>query len=403
MIHTQIQRSPVSPIGELKNLLAKLGTLYNFLNEILAHTTTAGILQREFCGRLHCAYAKLNKLAESRKIFDQMPNRGMGSWASLQNLYLNIKQPRKTPMIFSELILSDLAKPDSHSIVSQPKTWNDPPNFMGTARLPLQFISARLFSSFSDLIRRPWIHYKDAPENSNGESAFYKRALKLQRPTTVRYQDNLQNFVSLIGEIVWPLKACNAMEFGVYTLLRLRAPSRAYRDSTIRLVFWGEMAEVSVQHLKPHDLVYVSGRLGSYLKADEDGSSVRYYKVTVEEMNFVAQNSPKLVCQNLVKLEPKYSVEDMMQKRRNRLHLWQIFFASPSEWWDNRNSKLKPGLPDFKHKDTGESLWLKDNDPLWIKQQLQLQDSRLCKRSYVDQSNAWSQLSPLVYDEVKSN
>lgn len=39
------------------------------------------------------------------------------------------------------------------------------------------------------------------------------------------------------------------------------------------LKFWGEMAEVSVQHLKPHDLVYVSGRLGSYLK---DGSSVLY-------------------------------------------------------------------------------------------------------------------------------
>lgn len=42
------------------------------------------------------------------------------------------------------------------------------------------------------------------------------------------------------------------------------------------LTFWGEMAEVSVQHLKLHDLVYVSGRLGSYLKADKDGSSVRY-------------------------------------------------------------------------------------------------------------------------------
>ncbi|KAH6832222.1 hypothetical protein C2S53_005571 [Perilla frutescens var. hirtella] len=118
MINTQIQKSPVAPIGELKNLLAKWGTHYNFLNEVLAHTITAGIFHRDFSGRLLGAFAKLNKLVESRKIFDQMPNRDVGSWTSLQNLYLNIKQPRKTLMVFSEFILSDFAKPDSHSIVA---------------------------------------------------------------------------------------------------------------------------------------------------------------------------------------------------------------------------------------------------------------------------------------------
>lgn len=90
-----------------------------------------------------------------------------------------------------------------------------------------------------------------------------------------------------------------------------------------------------------------------------------------------------------------------MQRRRNRLHLWHVFFANPAEWWDNRTHKLKPGLPDFKHKDTGEALWLLHSDPPWINQQLQLHDSRLSKRSHVDQRNAWSHLSPLVYDEVK--
>lgn len=91
-----------------------------------------------------------------------------------------------------------------------------------------------------------------------------------------------------------------------------------------------------------------------------------------------------------------------MQRRRDRLHLWQIFFANPSEWWDNRNSKLKPGAPDFKHKDTGEALWIKDDDPPWINQQLQLRDSRLSKRSHARQRDAWSRLSPLVFDEGKS-
>lgn len=45
------------------------------------------------------------------------------------------------------------------------------------------------------------------------------------------------------------------------------------------LKFWNEMAEVSVQHLKPYDLVYVSGRLGSYMKVDEDGKLMRRYEV----------------------------------------------------------------------------------------------------------------------------
>lgn len=45
------------------------------------------------------------------------------------------------------------------------------------------------------------------------------------------------------------------------------------------LTFWGEMAEVSAQHLKPNDLVYVSGYLGSYTRVDESGKSMTIYKV----------------------------------------------------------------------------------------------------------------------------
>lgn len=45
------------------------------------------------------------------------------------------------------------------------------------------------------------------------------------------------------------------------------------------LQFWNKMAEVSAQHLKLDDVVYVSGGLRSYLKLDEDGSSLRRYTV----------------------------------------------------------------------------------------------------------------------------
>lgn len=62
---------------------------------------------------------------------------------------------------------------------------------------------------------------------------------------------------------------------------------------------------------------------------------------------------------------------------KNHNHLWHVFFSDPHEWWDNRKNKKHPRSPDFKHKDTGEALWIDSNDPPWVKSQLQLLDSRM--------------------------
>lgn len=67
--------------------------------------------------------------------------------------------------------------------------------------------------------------------------------------------------------------------------------------------------------------------------------------------------------------------ETGIEMYKNRLYLWQVFFSSPYEWWDNRKNKKNSRSPDFKHKDTGEVLWLQPNDPSWVKRQLQLLDS----------------------------
>lgn len=66
-----------------------------------------------------------------------------------------------------------------------------------------------------------------------------------------------------------------------------------------------------------------------------------------------------------------------MQNNQNRLHLWQVFFSNPNEWWDQRKRKLNSKQPDFKHKDTGEVLWLSTYDPPWVRRQLQLLDSKM--------------------------
>lgn len=57
--------------------------------------------------------------------------------------------------------------------------------------------------------------------------------------------------------------------------------------------------------------------------------------------------------------------------------MWHVFFANPYEWWDNRQSKPNKRHPDFKHKGTGEVLWLNPHDPPWVKKQLELYDSKM--------------------------
>ncbi|KAL9684689.1 hypothetical protein QQ045_022130 [Rhodiola kirilowii] len=44
---------------------------------------------------------------------------------------------------------------------------------------------------------------------------------------------------------------------------------------------------------------------------------------------------------------------------------WKDVVENPNKWWDNRVNKRNEKGPDFKHKDTGEVLWLSDA-PAWV-------------------------------------
>uniref|UniRef100_J3LQS8 Uncharacterized protein n=1 Tax=Oryza brachyantha TaxID=4533 RepID=J3LQS8_ORYBR len=76
--------------------------------------------------------------------------------------------------------------------------------------------------------------------------------------------------------------------------------------------------------------------------------------------------------------------EILQEKKCIRLRLWQVFFANPYEWWDNRQSKPHFKCADFKHKDTGEKLWLLPDDPPWIRRQLELHDQEIAKNGHRD-------------------
>ncbi|KAH7674762.1 Single-stranded DNA-binding protein [Dioscorea alata] len=48
-------------------------------------------------------------------------------------------------------------------------------------------------------------------------------------------------------------------------------------------------------------------------------------------------------------------------------NLWKDLVENPKNWWDNRSDKLKLSQPDFKHKVTGQVLWLDSSTtPSWV-------------------------------------
>lgn len=98
----------------------------------------------------------------------------------------------------------------------------------------------------------------------------------------------------------------------------------------------------------------------------------------------------------LILVLPADGRESVLERERKRLHLWQVFFANPYEWWDLRKCKTNPRQPDFKHKGTDEALWL-PRDPPWILRQLQLQDSRMCETGLF---NSRSNLSKFTYNDI---
>ena len=50
---------------------------------------------------------------------------------------------------------------------------------------------------------------------------------------------------------------------------------------------------------------------------------------------------------------------------------WAALFCNPNDFWDNRSTKRNPKAPDFKHKETGDALWITSRDtPAWVESSL---------------------------------
>ncbi|ONK74398.1 uncharacterized protein A4U43_C03F5810 [Asparagus officinalis] len=149
----------------------------------------------------------------------------------------------------------------------------------------------------------------------------------------------------------------------------------------VNLTFWDELAHVAFQHVEKGQQVYVSGRLMSDTVQGDDEKTQVYYKVVVQKLNYIEKSYPAVSLynpeSNSVSSEGKFQNYGGNSSGSTE-KLWQAFFANPVDWWDNRQNKRNPRYPDFKHKDTGEALWIEGKfNPPWVRSQLAILDSRM--------------------------
>ncbi|KAF3778392.1 Protein OSB1 [Nymphaea thermarum] len=200
------------------------------------------------------------------------------------------------------------------------------------------------------------------------------------RPSEIPWQKELANSVSLIGVVGTPVQIKHLDSGKVLAWTRLAVKTSATETLWIGLTFWNELAYVAFQHMEKSQRIYVSGRLVSDVVNGDDDKPQAYYKVVVNQLNFIEKSSGSSSYEsekNSTNSGERRGTYSGTQTGTTQ-ELWQAFFANPTEWWDNRSSKRNPKYPDFKHKDTGEALWIEGrNNPSWVKSQLAVLDSKM--------------------------
>ncbi|KAF7850637.1 hypothetical protein BT93_L5175 [Corymbia citriodora subsp. variegata] len=203
------------------------------------------------------------------------------------------------------------------------------------------------------------------------------------RPQEIQWRKELTNSVQLIGIVSTPVEVRDFPSGKVVAWTRLAVRKSSTDTTWINLTFWDELALTASQHLEKGHQIFVSGRLVSDLVESDEGKQQTFYKVVVQQLNFI-ERSLSPVTPNDHASSRNFG-SDPVHNNSSTVELWQAFFANPLEWWDNRKNKKNPKYPDFKHKDTGEALWVEGRyNPPWVKSQLAKLDTRMGSLQYQD-------------------
>ncbi|KAG6676155.1 hypothetical protein I3842_15G138300 [Carya illinoinensis] len=92
------------------------------------------------------------------------------------------------------------------------------------------------------------------------------------------------------------------------------------------------------------------------------------FKCKVGDRALWLNGAPAWVLSELEGVE--FDVKNLKLKQQKGSHgkgdnSWKDLVENPDKWWDNRSNKRNAKSPDFKHKETGEGLWL-SGSPGWV-------------------------------------
>ncbi|KAJ0110674.1 hypothetical protein Patl1_03251 [Pistacia atlantica] len=206
------------------------------------------------------------------------------------------------------------------------------------------------------------------------------------KPQEIPWRKDLTNTVQLIGVVGTAVEIKHLPSGKVVAWTRLAVKKSATDTTWINLTFWDELAHVASQHVEKGNQIYVSGRLVSDMVESDEGKQQTYYKVVVQQLNFIERSFPSVASydreSNFMAAGNFLAGKKLGNNSGNNTgsieELWQAFFANPVDWYDNRKNKRNPKYPDFKHKDTGEALWVEGRyNPPWVKSQLAILDTRM--------------------------
>ncbi|KAF3959023.1 hypothetical protein CMV_016120 [Castanea mollissima] len=124
----------------------------------------------------------------------------------------------------------------------------------------------------------------------------------------------------------------------------------------IRNLKWRELLDDPKQWLDNRD----SKRSGSLKPGSPDFTHKdRCYPLWLTD-------APSWVLSELDRVEFDVKTQKPKQVKQHRgEESWKDLVQNPTKWWDNRLNKRNQRAPDFKHKDTGEGLWL-NGSPDWV-------------------------------------
>ncbi|XP_057466682.1 protein OSB3, chloroplastic/mitochondrial-like isoform X1 [Actinidia eriantha] len=217
------------------------------------------------------------------------------------------------------------------------------------------------------------------PPPPKGSAEMVERQTQVgSRPSEIPWQPKVANSVNLIGHVQIPVQF-EATPDGKYwagTII-----SQQDGDSSdsppfwIPIIFEGDLAHIANYHLKAKDYVYIVGQLSADPPPFPISQGQANVQVMVRSINFVQRSSQmkKSVTQHNLEQDNSGTVSDLNDDGDPTLNSWKELVKNPKKWQDfrenKRNGLLKQKHPDFKHKDSGLSLWL-DTAPEWVLSEL---------------------------------